>query len=126
MYFDPKLICTLKPYTSLYLMRLHQFDSKESGLMIIGSATELRELGEQLQKLTDGKPELSREDWPPLLVSHLLHPDTGFSLSFHIDTESHKYPATNLPENEMRKSFFFAIEMIGFYSLMRWMFSFFQ
>ena len=101
-------------------MRIHQFNGKESGLMVFGSATELRKLGEQLQTLAADKPEFNEANLPQQLVSIPINPSTDFSLSFHIDTKAQNQPASNVPESEIRKTVFFVLTIVGFIGLVRW------
>jgi hypothetical protein len=42
-------------------VRMVQYSGRENGLMLIGSATELRELGQALLKFTANAPERSPE-----------------------------------------------------------------
>lgn len=89
--------------------------------MVIGSATELRKLGEQLQALTADKPEFSDTSWPPQVISIPINPSLGFSLSFHIDTAKQNQPAANFPESSARKTIYSVLAIFGLASLVSWL-----
>ncbi|WP_347987903.1 hypothetical protein [Methylomonas sp. AM2-LC] len=97
----------------------HQFKGKESGHMVIGSVTEIRMLGEQLQALTAENSNFSDKNWPPLVVSTLINRASDYSLSFHIETKIGNCPPSNMPQSETRKTIFFILSIVGFISLVR-------
>ena len=78
-------------------MRLHRYRGKENGLMVIGTASELRTLGQSLLSLTDPASELSEQHWPPLLMQVVIDHSSDFQLSFHLDTVLGKEPKSNVP-----------------------------
>lgn len=105
-------------------MRIHQFNGKESGLMIIGSATELRRLGEQLQALTTDKPDFSNANWPTQILSIDIDRSVDFSLSFNIETRARNVPVSNMPSSEKGKTIFFVLTIIGLISVVRFLLSY--
>lgn len=78
-------------------MRVVQYSGKENGLMLIGSATELRELGQALLKFTANAPERSPETWPPFAADVEIALHGEYSVSFHLDTTAGDNPKTNFP-----------------------------
>ena len=80
-----------------WTMRMHRYSGRENGLMIIGSAPELRALGKMLITFSESSPDLSPGDWPPLIGDVPLDGGGDFSLSFHLDTTSKSKPKTNFP-----------------------------
>ena len=78
-------------------MRMHHYRGRENGLMVIGSASELKALGQMLVSFTESSPELSPEDWPPRISNAPLDQKSNFALSFHLETVSGAKPKTNFP-----------------------------
>jgi hypothetical protein len=78
-------------------MRLHRCRGKETGLMLIGSASELRTLGQSLLSFAQTASELSEQHWPPLAAHVATDPAGDFQLSFHLDTVSGTEPMSNFP-----------------------------
>lgn len=76
-------------------MRLHRYRGRENGLMVIGTASELRSLANALLAFAADKPEKAAADWPPRAMEVPIAPD--FPLSFHLETTSGEKPASNLP-----------------------------
>ena len=74
-----------------------QYSGNENGLMLIGSATELRELGQALLKFTATAPERSPDAWPPVAAYVDIASDREFNVSFHLDTTAGDNPKTNFP-----------------------------
>ena len=82
-------------------MRLHKYAGKEQGAMLIGSATELRELSTNLLSALQGLPERSDSDWPPTLFCRDISEtdggkETDFEFSIHLETVSASKPSPNL------------------------------
>ena len=105
-------------------MRIHQYNGRESGLMIIGSATELRKLGEQLQTLAANQPDFVNKYWPHNLVSIEIDNSVDFSLSFNIDTKFRTNPTSNIPPSEKNKTIYFFLMAIGLISMVKFILSF--
>lgn len=78
-------------------MRLVRYGGRENGLMVIGSASELKRLGEALLSIPDEAPELSPEHWPPLVAEAIIGAGRDYKLSFHLDTEVGDVPKSNFP-----------------------------
>lgn len=104
-------------------MCIHQYSNKESGLMIIGSATELRKLGEQLQALTANQPDFVNKYWPQNIASIKIDHSVDFSLSFSIDTKFHTNPPSNIPPREKNKTLAFFFMAVGFISIFKFILS---
>jgi hypothetical protein len=78
-------------------MRLVRYGGKENGLMVIGSASELRRLGEALLSIPDEAPDLSSERWPPVVAEAFIEADQDYKLSFNLDTVAGDIPKSNFP-----------------------------
>lgn len=78
-------------------MRLVHYAGKENGLMMIGSASELRQLGQALAAIPENAAEFSQEAWPPLVAEAHLDGDRGFVISFNQDTTARNIPKSNFP-----------------------------
>ena len=76
-------------------MRAHMYQGRERGVMLIGSAAEIRWLGERLIAGADAgaKPDA---DWPTKLAECDVsdNPKDPYTVSVHLDTAS-RVPATN-------------------------------
>ena len=68
-------------------LRLRIYQGRESGLMIIGTAEELSQLGRQLMEESTVSPSAAAIDWPPVVAepssSGPFVGRDGFKLSFH-------------------------------------------
>lgn len=78
-------------------MRLVRYAGKEDGLMVIGNASELRQLGAALLALPEDVPNLSSERWPRLVVEVGVDATQDYKLSFSLDTTAGDIPKTNFP-----------------------------
>jgi hypothetical protein len=78
-------------------MRLHRYGGKENGLMIIGSESELRRLGEALLSLKETSPDRLPGRWPRSLATFSIDTSPDFKLSFHLDIPDGDVPASNFP-----------------------------
>jgi len=65
--------------------------------MLIGSASELRALGQSLLSFAQTASELSEQNWPPLAAKVIIDPPSDFQLSFHLDTVSSTESKSNFP-----------------------------
>ena len=78
-------------------MRMHRYRGHENGLMIIGTATELRALGQSLLEVNDEALGLSFQSWPEHVAQIAIDTGDNFPLSFHMDTGAGDKPSTNFP-----------------------------
>jgi hypothetical protein len=78
-------------------MRLHRYRGRENGVMVIGKASELKELGKLLLGFAETAPESSPQEWPPQITEVAVDGSKGFLLSFHLETTSGTKPKTNIP-----------------------------
>ena len=78
-------------------MRLHRYRGRENGVMVMGTASELKTLAEALLSFTASAPEKSPEKWPPFITRYVTDRSADFLLSFHLDTEAGNEPPSNLP-----------------------------
>ena len=78
-------------------MRLHRYRGKENGLMVIGSPSELRALGESLIAAAEYPPKPLVNGWPPAVAKASVTGSPGFFLSFHLEALGETTPKSNLP-----------------------------
>jgi hypothetical protein len=69
--------------------------------MLIGTASELKELAKKLQAAVQDQPETSNSDWPPELAQNdISQTENGkasdFVFSIHLETTSAAKPSPNL------------------------------
>jgi hypothetical protein len=65
--------------------------------MIIGTATELRALGQSLLEVNDEASDLSFQKWPERVAQIAIDTRDNFLVSFHMDTAAGDQPSTNFP-----------------------------
>lgn len=99
--------------------RIHHYDGKERGLMIIGTASDLRELGERLLNECRDAPEAEEVDWPRLVADVAVSNVFDYSVSFHLETRNQAQPAGN-GLHETVKTVFFLLALVGVVSLVLW------
>jgi hypothetical protein len=78
-------------------MRLHRYRGRENGVMVIGTKSELKALGQSLLSFAEAAPELSPQDWPPQIVQFVTDSSVNSLVSFHLETASGQKPKSNLP-----------------------------
>jgi hypothetical protein len=78
-------------------MRLHRYRGKESGLMVIGTSSELRALGQSLIAAAEHPPEPLVKDWPPQVAEAAIVGAQEFLLSFHLEALGASTPKSKLP-----------------------------
>lgn len=78
-------------------MRMHRYRGRENGLMIIGSAEELRELGRTLLKVENGLPDGASPEWPERVAVLAVDCAQDFLITFHLDNAKSDKPPTNFP-----------------------------
>ena len=103
-------------------IRVHQYSGKEKGIMVIGTATALSELGQELVNKTEKQPELAEEEWPKLVASRELGAAPDYTISFHIETKRGNIPQTK-KEPEIVKTTFFIFAIIGVVATVKWLVS---
>jgi len=103
-------------------IRVHQYSGKEKGIMVIGTATALNELGQELISRTERQPELVEDEWPKLIASRELGTAPDYTISFNIETTRRNIPPTK-KESEIVKTVFFAFAIIGVVATVRWIVS---
>jgi hypothetical protein len=108
-------------------MHLHAYAGRESGLMVIGSAAALGELGQQLQAVASFEPVASATNWPrevAVLNCESPYQDRpDFRVSFHVQHEP--LPATLQCKSRQRPSavvflVLLPLALVGIVSLVRW------
>lgn len=107
-------------------IRIHQYFGKENGIMVIGSASALNELGKELVAATDGQPETVDDRWPKLAASRDLGGGDGPDsyLSFHVETSKGNIPPTS-KESEVAKTVIFVLAIVGVIAIIKWIVAFF-
>lgn len=78
-------------------MRMHHYRGRENGLMIIGSAEELRELGWMLLKVESGPPGGAFQEWPERVAALAIDGKQDFLVTFHLGDAKSDKPPTNFP-----------------------------
>lgn len=87
--------------------------------MVIGPASALNELGQELIRGTERQPELVEEEWPKLIASRELGTAPDYTISFNIETTRGNVPPTK-KESEILKTAFFVFAIIGVVATVRW------
>lgn len=87
--------------------------------MVIGTATALNELGQELISGTERQPELVEEEWPKLIASRELGTAPDYTISFNIETTKGNIPPTK-KESEIIKTAFFVFAIIGAVATIKW------
>jgi hypothetical protein len=76
--------------------RAHHYSGRENGLMVMASATALRELGARLTKFEESAPT-DRPNWSAEVTSiNVGSAERPFALSFHVEHSS-GCPPSNVP-----------------------------
>jgi hypothetical protein len=78
-------------------MRMHRYRGKENGLMVIGSSSELRALGQSLIAAAEDPPAPLVKDWPPEVATASVAASHEFLLSFHLEVAGASKPKSNFP-----------------------------
>jgi len=78
-------------------MRMHRYRGKENGLMVIGTSSELRALGESLIAAANDPPAPLVKDWPPQVAEATVTSSSEFLLSFHLEVLGASNPKSNFP-----------------------------
>jgi hypothetical protein len=108
-------------------IHLHAYAGRENGLMIIGSATALGELGQQLQAVASFEPLTAPTNWPHEVA--VLNCDSPYQdrpdyrVSFHVQHEP--LPASLLRKSRQAPSavaflIVLPLALVGIVSLVRW------
>lgn len=64
-------------------IRIHEYSGKENGMMIIGTASDIKNLGHRLIDSCNELPEKENVEWPRSLESLEISNIPNYSLSFH-------------------------------------------
>jgi hypothetical protein len=108
-------------------IHLHAYAGRENGLMIIGSATALGELGQQLQAVASFEPVASTTNWPrevAVLNCESPYQDRpDYRVSFHVQHEP--LPTTLQRQSRQAPStvallVVLTLALVGILSLVRW------
>jgi hypothetical protein len=78
-------------------MRMHRYRGKENGLMIIGTSSELRALGQSLIAAAENPPAPLVKDWPPEVAEVAIAGVSEFSFSFHLEAPGSSTPKSSFP-----------------------------
>lgn len=104
-------------------MRVHEYRGKETGVMIMGSATELGALGKCLVEFAASSSEESDAAWPPMVAT--VNEGEKFLASIHHETKSKLLPEKSPSIGEAGRfilfATFFVLAVIGVISVVRWM-----
>ena len=102
-------------------IRIHEYSGKENGMMIIGTASDIKNLGHRLIDSCNELPEKENVEWPRSLESLEISNIPNYSLSFHLETINETNPKGNGFKSEITKTIFFTFAFIGFISVIRWL-----
>jgi hypothetical protein len=105
------------------MVRVHRISGKERGLMVIGTASELRSIGTGLLAGLDGKPEKSSSAFPEMVFACLAVEEKDQGLTFNLETEAGDQPKKVFGDTELGKSVFFVFAVIGLLASVRWVLS---
>ena len=87
--------------------------------MIIGTASDLRELGERLRNECRDAPEAEEVEWPRKVADVVVSNAFDYSVSFHLETRNQAQPAGN-GLNEKAKTVVFFLALVGVVALVLW------
>ncbi len=102
------------------MVRVHAVTGKERGLMIIGSASDLRTMATDLAAGLVGKPETVTSSFPELVALYQPVQDLDQGVSFHLETQSGDQPRNAFGDKEPGRTIFFFLAVIGLVSIIRW------
>jgi len=100
--------------------RIHAFSGKERGLMVIGTAVDLRQLGQRLIDECRDAPDTEAVDWPRHVAEAPVSNATHFSLSFHLETRDGIKPKGSGLEGDLSKTVYLVLAAIGAISVVYW------
>ncbi len=107
---------------------LHAYSGRENGLMIVGTRSSLKALGQQLVAAADAEPSSSSTANWPIEVSHPAvagpYKDVpDFALSFHLEGSSPASEVLPLRRRNLPAPLFLAVAicaMVGLITIFRW------
>jgi hypothetical protein len=99
-------------------MRIHRYVGRENGLMLIGTASELRRLGEKLLSQSENRPEKSPEAFPPLITDLNIESTRPYAVSVHLETEKQNL-TTNFPEGTLRQIILVLLALVGVVAIIK-------
>jgi hypothetical protein len=105
------------------MIRIHKISGKERGLMVIGTASELRHLATDLKAGLDGKPEKTEANFPEFVTACLPVKNLDQGISFNLETSSGDQPRSAFLDTEVGKTIFLVLAVIGVISIVRWVMS---
>ena len=100
--------------------RLHSYGGKERGLMVIGTAADLRELGQRLVDECRDAPNTEAVDWPRHIAEVPQSNAPNYSLSFHLETLDGIKPKGSGFQGELGKTVYLILAAIGAISVLYW------
>lgn len=92
--------------------------------MVIGDASSLRRLADDLAAGLTDKPDRTESPDPELIAEALPVHDLEQGISFYLEPRSGKYPRKGFGDSEVGKTMFFALAIIGLISVVRWLSAF--
>ena len=100
--------------------RVHSYSGKERGLMVIGTAADLRQFGQRLVDECRAVPETEPIEWPRQVAEVPISNTTCYSLSFHLETSDGAKPKGSGLEGDLIKTAYLVLAAIGVISLVAW------
>ena len=98
-------------------MRIHA--TRES-VMLIGTATEIRSLGQRLVDACRDLPETEAINWPRGLEEFQIANRPNFSISFHLETSDGAEPKDNGFQSDLSKNIVRIFAIVGVLSIVSW------
>ena len=101
-------------------MRVHAYRGKECGLMLIGTATEIRSLGQGLVGACRDLPETEAINWLRRLEEFQIANRPNYSISFHLETSDGAEPKGDGFQSGLSRTVTLVLAIVGIVSVVRW------
>jgi len=88
--------------------------------MIIGTAADLRQLGQRLVDACRDAPETEDVAWPRHLADAPVSNAADYSVSFHLETRTRSTPKGNGLQSGIVKTVIFVLAVVGLISVLLW------
>ncbi len=90
----------------------------------MGTASELKTLGETLISAAETIPERTSEDWPPKIANLPHTKQHEYSVSFHLETETADSPKTEILRLEVTFWALVPLATVGLIACLKWLLSY--
>ena len=102
-------------------IRIHEYSGKENGMMIIGTSSEIKNLGHDLINSCNNIPETEGTEWPRSLKEIEISNAPNYYISFNLETNNKNLPKGNGFQSETTKTIYFIFVIIGVFSSIKWL-----